>query len=56
MNKYWNVIVTIRATDQELAEQIVLRAVEETGYQVYDVAASRIKDDDIVKDLDDLGE
>ena len=52
MSDYYNVVVTIKAEDQIEAEQIVERGIDKQGYAVLDVAASRIKDDDIIKELD----
>ncbi|KKN04029.1 hypothetical protein LCGC14_1101610 [marine sediment metagenome] len=52
MSDYYNMVITIRAEDQEEAEQVVERGVDKQGYAVLDVAASRIKDEDIIKELD----
>ena len=52
MSDYYNVVVTIRAEDQIEAEQVVERGLDKQGIAVLDVAASRIKDDNIIKDLD----
>ncbi len=49
---YYNVVITIHADSQEEAEQAVERGVDKQGYAVLDVAASRIKDDDLIKELD----
>ena len=49
---YFNVTVTIWAEDQVDAEQIVERGVDKQGYAVLDVAGDKIKDPDIIKQLD----
>jgi len=49
---YYNVVVTIQAESQEEAERIVERGLDKQGYAVFDICADRIKDDDMIKELD----
>ncbi|KKL95747.1 hypothetical protein LCGC14_1851530 [marine sediment metagenome] len=49
---YYNVVVTIVADDEEEAEGVVERGIDKQGYAVLDIVASRIKDDDLIKELD----
>ncbi len=51
MSDYYNVTVTIRAEDQIEAEEFVERGLDKQGIAVLDVAASKIKDEDVIKDL-----
>ncbi|MEE8599426.1 MAG: hypothetical protein V3S69_08000 [Dehalococcoidales bacterium] len=52
---YYNVIVTIEAINDTEAEQIVERGIDKQGFVVLDICADIIKDENLLKELDEQG-